>query len=101
MGKIIDEISNQFLDKINKGVFWENEYGMCNSKTSMNTHTHAHKCVYEKETDFKVQMKTLNGIDYFKIVPYFYAFPGGSYYWESVDGKIINGQITFYENRYK
>ena len=97
MGKIIDEISDQFLDKINKGIFWENEYGVCNSKTL----TNVHKCVYEKEADFKVQMKIIDGIVCFKIVPYFYAFPGGSYYWESVDGKVINGQITFYENRYK
>ena len=97
MVKIIDEISNQFLEKINNGTFWENEYGVCNSKKTVC----AHKCVYQKETDFKVQLKIVNGIVCFKIVPHFYAFPGGPYYWDSVDGKVINGQITFCENRYK
>jgi hypothetical protein len=90
----MDEVSALFLDKIKKGESWENEYGMCNTHKRFPTH----KCLYEKEEDYKVQFKTVTGVDYFKIVPHFYAFPGGSYYWDSVDGEITDGHITFYEN---
>lgn len=96
--EIMDKIRNLFIDKLKSGKFWENEFGMCNFTGNLLA---THKMIYESEDDFKVQLKQKSTMIYFKIVPSYFSFPGGQYYWNYADGEINNGDIKFYENRYK
>lgn len=94
----INQICSMFMDTIKSGNFWENEFGMCNFSGNVLT---TQKTIFESENDFKVQVKQSSTVTYFKIVPSYFAFPGGMYYWNYADGEINNGDIKFYENRYK
>ena len=88
----MEEITASFLEIIEKGEKWENEYGYCNTSRTLPL-----KSTYYTRTDFKVQCKPKsNHTTLFKIVPAYFSFPGGPYYWHYPDGTLENGKIIFY-----
>ena len=95
---IISElIENKFMEKIENGEYWENEYGICNDKSRC----FSSKYCFQSDMDFKILLKQKKCKILFKIVPSFFGFPSGSQYWDFADGEVIDKDITFYKKRYK
>jgi hypothetical protein len=83
-----EKIKRCFLEKMKGGETWENEFGSCNKK-------HPLKTEFKHEKDFKIDCIETNGKRGFKIVPSYFSFPGGQYYWHYLDGFIENERIEF------
>lgn len=80
-------IKNIIVQRIKSNKSWFNEFG---STQKMLNRYH-----YQDLEDYKVEFVKKDKV-YFKIVPSYFSFPGGSYFWKCYDGEIENNCVLFY-----
>ena len=66
---LIHTIKLFFITKINNGIIWNNEFGICN----VNTNSHI-KFIFKGYGDFNIELLYQNGRIFFKIIPHILCF---------------------------